>query len=223
MKKLILTIIIFISPLLIYGQSAKNDLTGKIGISLYGGVNIPTNGNYSSTVNTTDILKTGSQFTIGVSYYVTKGLGFEGSLGAGYNYYRDKYKPAGQDPMWVNLSASVNAIYNFGHLFKKQVVSPFIRAGIGSYQWEHFKDGLFNGGVTENNNNHNSHSFGFTVGAGAEYSLKKNLTIGVMLDYTDFFAKNEDLNSSAGLTTNDRSSHGYLAPQLKLTYYIPTR
>jgi opacity protein-like surface antigen len=222
MKKLILTFVILITPYLVNGQTVKNDLTGKIAITLYGGMNIPTGGNYSSTVNMREALNPGSQFTIGLSYYITKGFGIEGSLGAGYNYYKDAYKPAAKDPLWVNLSASVNAIYNFGHMFKNPVIKPFIRAGIGSYQWERFEDGLLNGDITRNNNNHNKHSFGFTVGAGAEYLLKKNISIGFMVDYSMFFPKHEELNTTTTAASTDRSSHSYLIPQLKLTYYIPT-
>jgi opacity protein-like surface antigen len=115
----------------------------------------------------------------------------EGTLYAGYNHYSDKYKPVAKDPLWVNLSASLNAIYNFGHLFKNPVVSPIVRAGIGSYQREHFEDGLIDGSVTKDNNNHNFNSFGFNIGAGAEYSVKKNFTVGIMLDYNVFYPKQE--------------------------------
>jgi len=217
MKKYILTLIILVTPYLVNAQVSKNDLRGKIGISLYGGGNIPTSGNYSSNVKTTDLLNVGSQFGLGVSYFITKGLGLEGTLYAGYNYYRDKYRPAGKDPVWVNGSASVNVIYNFGHMFKNPVVSPFARFGYGSYTWEHLEDGIIGASVTKDNKNHDTYIRGFNVGAGAEYFVGKKFTVGLLLDYNVYYPKQEDVN------TDDRTAHGYFAPQLKLSYYIPTR
>lgn len=217
MKKYILTLIILVTPYLVNAQVSKNDLGGKIGISLYGGGNIPAGGDYSSNVKTTDLLNVGSQFGIGVSYFITKGFGLEGTLYAGYNYYRDKYRPAGKDPLWVNGSASVNAIYNFGHMFKNPVVSPFVRIGYGSYTWERLEDGIIGAVVTKDNKNHNTHIRGFNVGAGAEYFVGKKFTVGLLLDYNVYFPKQEDVN------TDVRTGHGYFAPQLKLSYYIPTR
>jgi hypothetical protein len=222
MKTIILALVILAIPYLVNAQVSKNDLKGKIGISLYGGPNVPTNGNYSANVNTTELLSTGSQFGIGVSYFITRGFGVEGSLYGGYNYYRDKYKPAGKDPVWVNYSASLNAIYNFGHLFRNPVVSPFVRIGAGKYGWEHFEDGITNGDVTKESNNHEVKSFGFNAGVGADLSLKKNFTIGLILDYNMYFPKEESLAGSTNISS-DRTSHGYFAPQIKFSYYIPTR
>ncbi len=222
MIKFILALIITITPYLVNAQVSKTDLRGKIGISLYGGGNIPTNGNYSSSVKTTDFLNVGSQFGVGVSYFITKGFGIEGTIYAGYNHYSSKYKPAGKEPMWVNLSTSINAIYNFGHLLRKPVVSPFVRIGAGSYQWEHFEDGLINADITTNNNNHDVKSFGFNVGVGAEYFAAKKFTIGLILDYNVYFPKHEDQLSNVS-TSDNRTTHGFFSPQIKLTYYIPTR
>jgi len=53
----------------------KSDMRGKIGISLYGGGNIPTNGDYSSNVKTTAYIKlSGSQFGLGAIISSTKVL-----------------------------------------------------------------------------------------------------------------------------------------------------
>jgi len=223
MKKFILTLIVLVVPYLVNAQVSKNDLRGKIGISLYGGANIPTNGDYSSTVKTTDFLNVGSQFGFGVSYFITKGFGLEGTIYAGYNHYSDKYKPAGKAPVWVNLSASVNAIYNFGHLFHNPVISPIARIGLGSYQWEHLEDGLIGGVVTTENNNHNVKSLGFNVGVGGEYSINKKFTVGLLLDYNMYFPKHEDQLTNVNTSADNRTEHGFFSPQLKLSYYIPTR
>ena len=216
MKKYLVTLIILFLPFALNAQVSKNDLRGKIGISLYGGGNIPTSGDYSSNVKTTDLLNVGSQFGIGVSYYITKGFGVEGTIYAGNNYYRDKYKPAGKEPVWINFSSSLNAIYNFGHLFHDPVISPFARIGAGSYQWEHLRDGIIGAVVTSENNNHDIKSFGFNVGVGAEYSINKKFSVGLLLDYDMYFPKHEG-------SSDDRTEHGYFAPQIKLSYYIPTR
>lgn len=221
MIKFILVLAILFLPYFAEAQVSNNDLRGKIGISLYGGGNIPVNGDYSSDLKTSDFLNTGSQFGVGVSYFVTKGLGVEGTLYAGYNYYSSKYRPASKDPVWVNLSASVNAIYNFGHMFKKPVVSPFVRIGAGSYQWEHFEDGIIGAKVNTEYRNHNVKSFGFNAGVGAEYRASKKFTIGLIVDYMMFFPKYENENSN--LNTDKRTNYGFFSPQLKLTYYIPTR
>lgn len=223
MKKIILTLVILIIPYLVNAQVSKTDLRGKIGISLYGGGNIPVNGDYSQNVKTTEFLNTGSQFGIGVSYYITKGLGIEGTVYAGYNHYNSKYKPAGKEPIWINLSTSINAVYNFGHLFRKPVISPIARVGAGSYQWEHLEDGFIGAVVTKENNNHNVKSFGFNIGAGAEYSASRNFTIGLLLEYNMFFPKNEEQSANVVNSSDERTSHGFFSPQLKLTYYIPTR
>ena len=217
MKKYILTLLIFLTPYLVNSQvSKKTDMRGKIGISLYGGPNIPVGGNYSSTVKTTDIFSVGTQLGIGVSYYITKGFGVEGSLNGGYNYYRDKYRPAGKDPVWLNSSATLSAIYNFGHLFRNPVVSPFVRIGFGSYSWENLKDGIFNADVNKDNNNHSVNSFGFNIGAGAEYNMGMNFSMGLMLNYSLSHPKEEESSS-------DRTVRSIFTPQIKLSYYIPTR
>jgi opacity protein-like surface antigen len=217
MKKYIITLLVLLTPYLVYAQaSKKNDMRGKIGISLYGGPNIPVGGNYSSTVKTTDMFSVGTQLGIGVSYYITKGFGFEGTLNGGYNYYRDKYRPVGKDPLWLNSSATISAIYNFGHLFRNPVVSPFVRVGFGSYSWENLKDGIIEAEVVKDNNNHSVNSFGFNIGAGAEYSISKRFTVGLMLDYNVSHPKEEE-------TSNDRTVHSIFTPQIKISYYIPTR
>lgn len=217
MKTIIFTLLILITPYLVNAQaSKKTDMRGKIGISLYGGPNIPTGGNYSSNVKTTDIFNVGSQFGVGLSYYITKGFGIEGTLTGGYNYYNDKYRPVGKDPVWLNSSASLNAIYNFGHMFTNPVVSPFVRIGFGSYSWERLNDGIINAEVTKDNNNHDVNSFGFNIGAGAEYSISKKFTVGLMLDYSLSHPKEEE-------SSNDRTVHSIFTPQIKLSYYIPTR
>lgn len=221
MKQFLIALLIFTLPCLVSAQSSKKSLKGKIGISLYGGANILTGGDYSKSVKVTDLLNTGSQFGIGLSYFFTKGFGVEGMLYGGYNYYNDKYKPAGKDPLWLTLSASVNAVYNFGHLFSKPVISPVVRVGAGIYQWEHIQDGLFHATVTTDNSNHDAKSFGFNAGLGAEYSLSKKFTIGLMVDYITFHPKYE--GESAELTESERTTHSFISPQLKLTYYIPTQ
>lgn len=220
MKQFITALLILVLPLMVNAQVSKNSLKGKIGISLYGGGNIPTGGDYSATTKTTDILNTGSQFGLGVSYFFTKGFALEGTLYGGYNYYKDKYKPAGKEPLWLTLSASLNAVYNFGHMFRKAVVQPVVRIGAGVYQFEHIEDGLFHATVTTDNNNHDVKSFGINAGVGAEYKLSKKMTIGLMLDYNIFYPKYESENVS--VTPAERTSHSFFTPQLKLTYYIPT-
>jgi outer membrane protein W len=217
MKKLILIMLVLITPYLVNAQaSKKNDMRGKIGISFYGGPNIPAGGNYSSGVKTTDMFSVGTQLGLGVSYYITKGFGVEGTLTGGYNYYTDKYRPAGKDPVWLNSSASINAVYNFGHLFRSSVVSPFVRVGFGSYSWENLKDGILNAEVNKDNNNYSVNSFGFNIGAGAEYSINKRFTIGLLIDYNLSHPKEEE-------TSSERTTHSIFTPQIKISYYIPTR
>lgn len=223
MKKLILTLFILAIPYLVNAQVSKNDLRGKIGISLYGGGNIPVKGDYSSNVKTTDLLNSGSQFGLSVSYFFTKGFGLEGALNAGCNYYSNKYRPAGKDPVWVTLSSTINAIYNFGHLFRNPVIAPVARIGAGSYHWERFEDGIIGGVINAKNKNHKVNSFGFNVGVGAEYFVKKNFTVGLLLDYNIFYPKHEDQLGSESSSASDRTAHSFFAPQLKLSYYIPTR
>lgn len=222
MKQLIIVLLVFALPLFVNAQSSKKyDMSGKLGISLYGGGNIPISGDYSATVRTTDIFNTGSRFGLGVSYYYTKGFGLEGTLYGGYNYYKDKYKPLGKEPLWLTLSASLNAVYNFGHMFGKLVISPIVRFGAGVYQFEQIEDGLFHATVTTDNNNHDVKSFGINAGVGVEYSAGKKFTIGLMLDYNIFYPKYESETES--VTTGERTSHSFLSPMLKLTYYLPTR
>jgi opacity protein-like surface antigen len=223
MNKYVLALMIVIIPFFLNAQVSKNDMRGKIGISLYGGGNIPTNGEYSSTVKTTEFLNTGSRYGLGFSYFFTKGFGLEGSFYAGYNHHNEDYKPEGKEPIWANLSTSINAIYNFGHMFRKPVISPIVRVGIGSYHWEHFEDGFINGEITEETSNYDVNSFGFNAGVGAEYSASKKFTIGLQLDYNMYFPKHEELNANQSTTSNDRTVHGFFSPQIKLTYYIPTR
>ncbi len=220
MKQFITALLILVLPFVLNAQVSKNSLKGKIGISIYGGGNIPAGGNYSETTKTTDILNTSSQFGLGVSYFFTKGFALEGTLYGGYNYYKDKYKPAGKEPLWLTLSASLNAVYNFGHMFRKAVIQPVVRIGAGVYQFEHLKDGLFRADVTTDNNNHDVRSFGINAGVGAECMLSKKMTIGLMLDYNIFYPKYEIEIGS--VTSAERTSHSYFTPQLKLTYYIPT-
>jgi hypothetical protein len=220
MKIYVLMLTILVAPYFLNAQSSKTDMSGKIGITLYGGGNIPVSGNYSAGIRNPEFLNTGSQFGVGLSYYITKGFGLEGSLNAGYNYYKDKFRTAGKEPVWVNFSSSLNAIYNFGHMIRKSTVSPFIRFGAGSYQREQFEDGIVNGDISESTNNHNVKSFGFNIGAGAEYSVKKNFSIGLLLDYNMYFPKQENPNGNGN---SERTGHGYFSPQLKVSYYIPTR
>ncbi|RPI19028.1 MAG: hypothetical protein EHM58_03175 [Ignavibacteriae bacterium] len=223
MKKYIITLLILVTPYLVNAQTSKTDMKGKIGISLYGGVNIPVNGDYSSTIKTTDYFKVGSQFGLGVSYFFTKGFGVEGTFSGGYNTHRAIYKPVGTEPMWINASASINAIYNFRHMFRNPVVSPFVRVGAGSYNWEQFEDGLFEGNINKETKNHSNSSCGFNVGAGAEYTAKKNFTIGLFLDYNVFYPKYEDQITNESTTADDYTAIGFLTPQIKVSYYFPTR
>jgi opacity protein-like surface antigen len=223
MNKYILTLLILVTPYLVNAQvSNKYDMKGKIGLSLYGGPNVPAVGNYSSTVKTTDYLKVGSRFGIGVSYFFTKGLGIEGTFSAAYNPNRSTYKPVGKEPLWANASASINAIYNFGHMFRNPYVAPFVRIGAGSYTWEQFEDGLIEGGINKETKNHSVSSRGFNVGAGAEYSMKKNFTIGVLLDYNVFYPKYENQLENTGTSKDEHTAIGFLSPQIKLSYYFPT-
>lgn len=210
-------------PVLTFSQSYKKGMTGLIGISLYGGANIPVSGDYSSGTRTKDLLNTGSQFSIGVSYYITKGFGIEGIMNAGYNYLNSDYSTSGKDPVYVDFSTSLNAIYNFGHLFKKPVISPVVRIGAGSYQWEQLEDGIINAEVNKQKINHRVKSLGINIGAGAEYNVSKKFRIGLMLDYNLIFPKKEKSALNNADNSNERTTHGYFVPQLKFSYYIPTR
>lgn len=223
MFRKIFIIILILIPVLTFTQSSKKGMTGLIGISLYGGANIPVSGEYSDVTKTTDLLNTGSQISIGVSYYFTKGFGVEGIMNAGYNYQNSKYTTTGKDPVYVDFSTSLNAIYNFGHLFKKPVISPFIRIGAGSYQWEQLEDGIINAEVNKQKVNHRVKSLGLNFGAGAEYTVSKKIRIGLVLDYNLIFPKKENSALNNSDNSDKRTAHGYFVPQIKFSYYIPTR
>jgi outer membrane protein W len=130
MKSYILALIVLIGTCVLNAQVSKTDLNGKIGISLYGGVNIPAKGDISTSIKSTDLLNSGPNFGFGVSYFFTKTIGVEAVAGYHVNLYSDKYKLNGKQPAVSVTSFSLNGIYNFGHLIKNNRFSPYVRAGI---------------------------------------------------------------------------------------------
>lgn len=218
MKKYIITLIILFLPYIFNAQVTKNNLSGKIGISLYGGANVPTNGDISSTVKTTDFLNSGPQFGLGVSYFFTKAIGVEAITNYDLNFFKDKFRLSSKKPSVATLSVSLNGIYNFGHLFSNTRISPFARAGVGIYNWRHLDDAPCKGGEVINMDGieHKASSFGFNVGIGADYSINKKLSVGVIFDYNMYFPKDENKFGK------DFAEQGNFTPQLKLSYYLPT-
>ena len=219
MNRFFLVIIMMLLPFVPNKQAFANDLSGNIGISLYGGVNLPTNGNISSEVKTTDFLKVGPQFGLGVSYYFTEGFGVEAIGSYGYNFYKDDYKIIGKEPVLSNLSVSLDAVYDFGHLFGNSIISPFARAGVGIYNWSHFEDGLGSDFIKINNEENKATSFGFNVGIGVDFiaPCDSNFRVGLLVDYNMYFPKDE---AKFG---KDFAEQGTLTPQIRVSYYIPTK
>jgi outer membrane protein W len=218
MKKIKLILAIMLITFVSFGQVTKTDLNGKIGISLYGGVNIPATGNISSAITATDLLNPGTRLGLGVSYYFTKSIGIEAVFNYDVNIYNDKYKLNGKQPSVSVNSVSFNGIYNFGHLLGKNSISPFVRAGVGAYSWRHLDDTPWRQGsvITNDGIEQKATSFGFNAGIGADYSIVKSFTIGMAVDYNMYFPK--DVNKYG----EDFGSQGNFTPTLKLTYYLPT-
>ncbi|MCX6155635.1 MAG: outer membrane beta-barrel protein [Candidatus Kapabacteria bacterium] len=214
MKKPLLTIALIALSFMQSLQLFSEDLTGYFGFSLTTGSNIPTNGKYSSSVKTTDLLNVGPQLGLEVSYFLTPGFGLEIMHNTNFNFYKDKYKPSGKEPVMCINALSLDAVYNFGHLFDKPLISPFIRAGVGGYYWGHLEDGLSSDVMKLTTGEHKATDIGFNVGVGADFAIVKNFTIGLVVDYNMFFPEDE---AKFG---KDFKEQGYIVPQLKFTYHF---
>jgi outer membrane protein W len=217
MKKQILTLIILLSACVSYSQVHNTDLKGKLGISLYPGANIPAIGNMSSTIKTTDCINPGPHIGMGVSYFFTNTLGVEAVFGYDLSLYKDKFRLNGKQPSILATSFYVDGIYNFKNLFNKSHISPYIKAGIGTYSWRHLDDTPWENGevVSINGIKQKSSSFGFNAGIGADYSVNKHFSIGILLDYNMYFPKDEEKYGK------DFGTQGIFTPELKFTYYLP--
>lgn len=199
-------------------QKADNDLTGKIGVSLYGGLSIPTNGDYSEKVKSTDLLNLGPQFGLGVSYFFNESIGVELNGNYSWNFYKDDFKPEGMSPVMSMFNIMINGIYNFHSMMPNSFIAPYVKAGVGMYSWRQLDDGL--GGEvmkTLAGDDVKGTSFGFNIGVGGDVQVAKNFTIGLEVNYNMYFPKDEDKFGK------DFAAQGYLTPQLKFSYYFPTK
>ncbi len=217
MKKNLFIIIIALSFILSNKHTfAEGGLMDNIGISLYGGAAVPISGEYTSNLKTTDMLDIGPKFGLGISYYFTEQLGIEGIFQYEYNYYKEKYRTPGMEPVRTNFAIDVNLIYFFNEMLREDFIRPFGRAGLGFYSWA-YRDNGVSGEVSKvGNDDFKSVSFGFNIGAGADFKLLEDLTVGLVLDFNMFFPKDE---KKFGYFFAEQGS---LSPQLKVTYYIPT-
>jgi outer membrane protein W len=216
LKKNIL-ILTFLLTACAFAQISKTELKGKIGISLYGGVNIPASGDIASNISSTDLINPGPHFGLGVSYFFTEAIGVEAVFSYDVNIYADKFKVNGNQPSVSVTTASINGIYNFGRLLNNSRISPYVRAGVGSYNWRHLDDTPWREGevVTINGIEQKATSFGINIGLGADYSIVKSLTLGAVVDYNMYFPKDEDKFGK------DFGVQGNFTPKLKLCYYLP--
>lgn len=218
MRKFNLLILLALLPIFASQQVfAEGGLKDNIGISLYGGLGIPTNGDQSSTLKTTDFLKVGTQFGLGVSYFFTEEIGIEAMCNYGFNFYEDDYKGQWEDPVMTNIAISLNGVYSFSGIVEGDLVRPFGRAGIGLYNWAYRDDGIGGDVIKRANEELKGTSFGFNVGAGVDFKLLDNLSVGLLLDYNMYFPKDEDKFGSSF------EEQGYLSPQIKISYFIPTK
>lgn len=217
MKKFSLLILLALLPILGSQQVfAEGGLKDNIGISLYGGLGIPINGEYSSDLKSTDMLNLGPQFGLGVSYFFTEQIGIETIVNYGFNFYKDDYKLPGKEPVLTDIAVSLNGVYYFNEMVMEDFIRPFARAGIGLYNWAYREDGVGGDVIKPVSEELKGTSFGFNVGAGVDIKMHDNVSVGLLLDYNMYFPKDEDkFGSSFG-------EQGYLSPQIKISYYIPT-
>jgi len=217
MKNFILTLLILLIPYTLSAQVSKNNPTKKIGFSLYGGANIPVNGNISQEVKTTDFLYTGPQYGFGVSYYFSKAVGVELNTTYNLNFNQKEFKLDGKHSSVYTYTFSLNGIYNLGYLIKKTNLSPYVKGGIGIYRWKHLDDAPWDDPsvVDVSGYEFKASSFGFNIGAGLDYSVSKYFSVGLLLDYNIYFPKDEDKFGK------DFGAQGNLTPQFKLSYYLP--
>lgn len=216
MKKQLFTIALAILTLAFSQTMQAKDMTGQIGISLYGGAGIPTNGYYTDGAEMIDVIDLGGQFGLGVSYFFTEGLGVELFGNYGFNYYTDEY--AGSlEPVMSDINVSLNAVYNFGHLFDQTLVSPIARVGVGVYNWSHLDDGLDGDDIIYEGEELSGSSFGMNVGLGIEFNVIENMAIGLLVDYNMYFPEDEEKFGT------EFAEQGFVSPQLKVSYYLPTK
>lgn len=217
MKKHIAILLILFLPWVLNAQVSKNNLSGKLGISLYAGANIPVNGNISSNVKTTDYLYTGPHYGFGASYYFNKSIGIEVTALFSLNLNQKFYEWYNKSSGIYSYAFSLNGIYNFAHLLKSKIISPYVKGGIGVYTWKYLDDAPWNGGgvIIKDGVEYKATNFGFNVSAGADYLLSKQFSIGLLIDYNMYFPKDE---AKFG---KDFGGQGSLTPQLKLCYYLP--
>ncbi len=195
---------------------AEGGLMDNIGISLYGGAAVPISGEYTSDLKTSDMLDIGPKLGLGISYYFTEQVGIEGIFQYEYNYYKEKYRMSGLEPVRTNFAIDVNLIYFFNEMLREDFIRPFGKAGLGFYSWA-YRDNGASGEVSKvGNDDFKAVSFGFNIGTGADFKLLEELTVGLVLDFNMFFPKDE---KKFGYFFAEQGS---LSPQIKVTYYIPT-
>ena len=216
MKKVFLIVVIMLLPLVSNKNVFAKDLSNHIGISVYGGASLPTNGNNQNSVKATDWLSAGPQFGVGINYFITEGFGFEALYNYGYNEYKDKYKLGYKEPYISNNSFSIIGVYNFGHLLNESIISPIARAGAGLYYWRHFEE-YGDKIIKINNEELKGTSFGFNIGLGVDFNIISNLTAGIIVDYNMYFPKDDKKFGK------DFAEQGYLTPQLKVSYLLPLK
>ncbi len=218
MKKFSLLILLALLPILGSQQVfAEGGLKDNIGISLYGGLGIPTNGDNSANLKTTDMLNLGPQFGLGVSYFFTEQIGIEAIVNYSFNFIKDEQKGYWKDPVLTNMAISLNGVYYFNEMMMEDLIRPFARAGIGLYNWAYRSDGVGGDVIKMVTEELKGTSFGFNVGAGVDCKLLDNMSVGLLLDYNMYFPKDEEKFGSYF------AEQGYLSPQIKISYYIPTK
>ncbi|MGD9898722.1 MAG: outer membrane beta-barrel protein [Calditrichaceae bacterium] len=222
--KYLSNIVLTLFLMLMAESGFASDWKGKIGITPTAGAMIPSNGSFDNHGDLKDVVETGQNWGVSVRYGITTNLAVEGSFSYSWMYVVDSEKPeADLDPAYVMPSIIFGIVYKFDpfiNLKFSRNISPFVSLGLGLHPWKFSNDGVSGTVVAakyQSEDEFSKTSFGMNVGAGAEYSISKNLSVSGQGKYYFVFSEDEEKFGA------NFDNQGFIGLDFSLTYYLPLR
>ncbi|MCG3119372.1 MAG: hypothetical protein ALAOOOJD_01764 [bacterium] len=149
-------------------------------------------GSFSSSLKTSDAVKTGASYGLAWQYFPWRSFGVQAGYEFGGMHFKAPSAP-GETPAFVIHQITVAGIYNFANAIGSSArLRPLINAGVGLYPFRINVDG-FSGAAAKlsNGNEFTKTSFGLNAGAGVEFAATNRFSIYGGARYQYLFAKDE--------------------------------
>jgi opacity protein-like surface antigen len=214
----IITLVIAVST----GTAAAMDKTGNLGISVGGGLVFPIHGGYvSPLLDLKDVVGSGPNFGLGVSYGVTEAFVLEGKFRMLSMAFEDEFSNGlGANPTLTIQSYTLNGIIHLGNAISPgSGMSPFLRFGWGMYPLAVRDDGM-TGDVVDSPTNpgrdFSKTALGLNLGAGFEYAIVPQFSVYALGSY-------EFVNASAPERYDPSfGAQGFFLFDIGISYNLPT-